>query len=116
MSADLHSRLGSTLGTAYTIERELGGGAMVRVFLAVETALARRVVIKVLSPDLAAGISAQRFAREIRLAASLQQANIVPVLSAGATDDLTYYVCRSSTDSPCATSWNGRRWAARPWG
>jgi eukaryotic-like serine/threonine-protein kinase len=91
MSADLRSQLGTTLGTAYIIERELGGGGMARVFVAVDTALARRVVIKVLSPDLAAGVSAQRFAREIRLAASLQQANIVPVLSAGETDGLPYY-------------------------
>ena len=91
MSADLQSQLGTTLGTAYTIERELGGGGMARVFVAIETALARRVVIKVLSPDLAAGVSAQRFAREIRLAASLQQANIVPVLSTGETGGVPYY-------------------------
>ena len=91
MSADLSSQLGNTLGTAYTIERELRAGGMARVFVAVETALARRVVIKVLSPDLAAGVSAQRFAREIRLAASLQQANIVPVLSTGETEGLPYY-------------------------
>ncbi|MGH7697038.1 MAG: protein kinase domain-containing protein, partial [Gemmatimonadaceae bacterium] len=91
MSGDLQSQLQTTLGSVYTIERELAGGGMARVFLAIDTALARPVVIKVLSPDLAAGLSAQRFAREIRLAASLQQANIVPVLSAGETGDLPFY-------------------------
>jgi serine/threonine-protein kinase len=49
------------------------------------------VVVKVLSPELAAGVSAERFAREVRLAASLQQANIVPVLAAGAADGLPFY-------------------------
>ena len=90
--ADLRAQLESTLGGAYAIERELGGGGMARVFLATEHALARRVVIKVLTPELAAEVSAKRFAREIRLAASLQQANIVPVLSAGELDGMPYYV------------------------
>ena len=55
------------------------------------SARGRRVVIKVLSPELAAEVSATRFEREIRLAASLQQANIVPVLSAGETDGIPHY-------------------------
>ena len=87
----LHDRLQLTLGTAYTLTRELGGGGMSRVFLARDVALERDVVVKVLSPDLAAGVSAERFTREIKLAASLQQANIVPLLSAGETDGLPYY-------------------------
>jgi eukaryotic-like serine/threonine-protein kinase len=90
--ADLLAQLQTTLGDAYLIERELGGGAMSRVFLAVETRLDRRVVIKVLSPELAQGISVERFEREIRLAASLQQANIVPVLTAGETAGLPFYI------------------------
>ena len=64
---------------------------MARVFVATERALGRRVVIKVLSPELAAEVSSRRFEREIKLAASLQQANIVPVLSAGVTDGLPHY-------------------------
>ena len=64
---------------------------MARVFVAVETALGRTVVIKVLSPELAAGVSSRRFAREVRLVASLQQANIVPVLTSGDTNGLPYY-------------------------
>ena len=87
----LQQQLQHSLGTAYILERELGGGGMSRVFVAAETALGRRVVVKLLAPQLAEGISVERFAREIRLAASLQQANIVPVLSAGEVHGLPYY-------------------------
>src|SRR6476469_4673014 len=81
----------SSLGEQYTIERELGGGGMSRVFLAEEKRLGRRVVIKVLSPELGAGVSADRFEREIRLAARLQHPHIVPLLAAGDVDGLPYY-------------------------
>ena len=83
LDAALHGR--------YTVERELGGGGMSRVFLAVETALARRVVIKVLPHDVVHELSAERFEREIRVAAQLQHPNIVPVLAAGVADDIPYY-------------------------
>ena len=88
---DLRAQLQSALGGAYTIERELGGGGMSRVFLATETALGREVVVKMLTPSLAADVSADRFAREVRLAARLQQANIVPLLSAGQANGLPWY-------------------------
>jgi serine/threonine-protein kinase len=91
VSQDLRSRLSSTLGAAYTLDRELGGGGMSRVFIADETALARKVVVKVLHPELAAAVSVERFRREIQLAARLQHPNIVPVLSAGVSDGLPYY-------------------------
>ncbi|MGH7632127.1 MAG: serine/threonine-protein kinase, partial [Gemmatimonadaceae bacterium] len=87
----LEQRLRTTLGTSYSLERELGGGGMSRVFLVRDTTLDRDIVVKVLSPDLAAGVSAERFMREIKLAAGLQQANIVPLLAAGETDGLPYY-------------------------
>ncbi|MEP6509677.1 MAG: hypothetical protein ABJC63_15730, partial [Gemmatimonadales bacterium] len=77
--SELREQLQASLGTAYTIDRELGGGGMSRVFLATENRLNRKVVVKVLSPDLAAGVSAERFEREIQMAAQLQQANIVPL-------------------------------------
>ncbi|HET9426292.1 MAG TPA: protein kinase [Gemmatimonadaceae bacterium] len=89
--AELRDQLSASLSGAYTIERELGGGGMSRVFLAEESRLRRKVVVKVLSPELAAGISAERFEREIQLAASLMQANIVPVLSTGESGGLPYY-------------------------
>jgi serine/threonine-protein kinase len=88
---DLRDQLQKTLGNAYVLERELGGGGMSRVFVANETRLNRKVVIKVLSPELAAGVNVERFEREIQLAASLQQANIVPIISTGDTQGLPYY-------------------------
>src|SRR5687768_1633779 len=88
----LRDRLQASLGAAYTLERELGGGGMARVFVATDPALGRQVVVKVLSPETAEGMSAERFTREIRLAAALQDPHIVPVLTAGQTDDgLPYY-------------------------
>ncbi|MBW8768747.1 MAG: protein kinase [Gemmatimonadetes bacterium] len=91
MPVDLRGQLQKSLGDAYRLEQELGGGGMSRVFVAQELRLGRDVVVKVLSPDLALGISADRFEREIRTVAALQQANIVPVLTAGETDGLPYY-------------------------
>jgi len=88
---DLRDQLQSTLSATHTIERELGGGGMSRVFVAEEQRLKRKVVVKVLSPELAQGISAERFEREIQVAASLQQANIVPVLTAGDMHGLPFY-------------------------
>ena len=88
---DLRDRVQSSLTGTYTLEHELGGGGMARVFVANEHRFGRRVVVKVLAPELAAALSAERFEREIVLAASLQQANIVPVLSAGETAGLPYY-------------------------
>src|SRR4051812_19158261 len=60
---------------------------MSRVFVATETSLGRRVVIKVLAPELMLGVSAERFKREIALAARLQHPHIVPLLSAGDSTD-----------------------------
>lgn len=65
---------------------------MSRVFLALETALGRRVVVKVLLPELAAGVSVDRFRREIQLAAQLQHPHIVPLLSAGEAQGLPYFI------------------------
>jgi tetratricopeptide (TPR) repeat protein len=90
--SDLLARLQAAVGSTYRIERELGGGGMSRVFLADEVALGRQVVVKVLPPDMAAGVNVERFRREIQLAAKLQHPHIVPVLSAGAEGDLLYYV------------------------
>lgn len=88
---DLRDQLQSTLGGAFSISRELGGGGMSRVFVARDGALGRDVVVKVIAPENAEGLSAERFAREVKLAARLQQANIVPVLSAGTSGNLPYY-------------------------
>jgi len=89
---DLRDRLQSALGAAYRLDNELGGGGMSRVFLAEEVRLGRQVVVKVLPPEMAAGVNAERFEREIRLAAKLQHPHIVPLLSAGSQGDLLYYI------------------------
>ena len=89
---DLRTRLQAELGSAYAVEKELGGGGMSRVFLAEETRLGRKVVVKVLPPEMAAGVNADRFEREIQLAARLQHPHIVPLLTAGAAGDLLFYI------------------------
>jgi tetratricopeptide (TPR) repeat protein/tRNA A-37 threonylcarbamoyl transferase component Bud32 len=91
LAGDLRERLQASLGSAYRIERELGGGGMSRVFVADETSLGRKVVIKVLPPELAAGVNVDRFKREIQVAARLQHPHIVPVLSAGEFEALPFY-------------------------
>jgi len=87
---ELLRRLQATL-RAYTIERELAAGGMATVFLAREKALDRPVVLKVL-PERASEVDAERFRREVALAARLQHPNIVPVLTAGEADGIVYYV------------------------
>jgi serine/threonine-protein kinase len=88
---DLKDQLQRTLGSNYTLERELGGGGMSRVFVAEELSLERKVVVKVLPPELAATVNVERFRREIQLAAKLQHPHIVPVLAAGISEGLPYY-------------------------
>jgi serine/threonine protein kinase/Tfp pilus assembly protein PilF len=88
---ELQARLQNALGSAYRVERELGGGGMSCVYVAEETAFRRKVVVKVFRPELAEVMSARRFQREIQVAAGLQHPHIVPLLSAHETDSLLYY-------------------------
>jgi serine/threonine-protein kinase len=89
----LESRLADALGTAYTIEGEIGRGGMGVVYRARDERLKRPVAIKVLPPDLAyrADIR-QRFLREAETAARLSHPNIVPIHTVGDKDDLCYFV------------------------
>ena len=87
----MRESLQTSLGSAYTVERELGGGGMSRVFVAEEIALGRRVVVKVLAPEMAASVSIERFKREIAFAARLQHPHIVPLLNAGDADGVPYF-------------------------
>jgi tetratricopeptide (TPR) repeat protein/tRNA A-37 threonylcarbamoyl transferase component Bud32 len=91
VSVDLREQLQTSLGTAYKLERELGGGGMSRTFVAHEAALGRKVVVKILSPELAAGVSVDRFKREIQLAAMLQHPHVVPVLATGDAGGLPWF-------------------------
>src|SRR5918992_5559275 len=88
---DLRSGLQDKLGPTFTVERELSGGGMSRVFVAFDLSLGRRVVVKVLPPELAASLSVERFKREILLAAGLQHPHIVGVLSAGEVDGMPFF-------------------------
>jgi tRNA A-37 threonylcarbamoyl transferase component Bud32/tetratricopeptide (TPR) repeat protein len=88
---ELGEELQANLGGTYTLERELGGGGMSRTYVAHETSLGRRVVVKVLSPELAAGVSVERFRREIQLAATLQHPHVVPVLATGEAAGLPWF-------------------------
>jgi serine/threonine protein kinase len=88
----LRPRLEEHVAAQYTIEHELGGGGMSRVFVGLDRTLNRRVAIKVLPPSLAASLSANRFRREIMVSAGLQHPHIVPVLSASELDGIPYFV------------------------
>ncbi len=89
--SDFRARLDASIAGQYIIERELGGGGMSRTYVATERTLNRRVVIKVLAPELLAGVSVERFNREILLAAQLQHPHIVPVLGAGDAEGLPWF-------------------------
>jgi len=88
----ISERVLAALGGSYTIERELTGGGMALVFMGEDHDLERKVVIKVLPPELAASVSAERFRREILTVARLQHPHIVPILKAGEIDGLPYFV------------------------
>lgn len=91
MADDIRPQIQASLGDGYSIERELGGGGMSRTYVALERSLSRRVVVKVLSPELAAGVSVDRFKREILLAAQMQHPHVVPVLSSGDARGLPWF-------------------------
>jgi eukaryotic-like serine/threonine-protein kinase len=76
---DLKARLQAALSDRYTVERELGRGGMATVYLAHDLKHQRLVALKVLHLTLAASLGAERFLREIRLAARLQHPNLTPV-------------------------------------
>ena len=90
--SELREQVQANLGASYTVERELGGGGMSRVFVAYDATLGRSVVLKILPPEFAAGVSLERFQREIRLAAQLQHPHIVPVIGTGDAAGLPYYM------------------------
>jgi len=88
----LVDRLKLALASRYTIERQLGQGGMATVYLALDLRHHRRVALKVLRPELAAVIGADRFLHEIRVTASLQHPHILPLHDSGEVDTFLYYV------------------------
>jgi len=90
--ADHLQPLIDALSDRYRVERELGRGGMGVVLLAEDLKHGRRVAIKVLRPEIAQGVSAERFQREIRIAAQLSHPNILQLLDSGRAADAMYYV------------------------
>jgi serine/threonine-protein kinase len=90
--ADPRARLAEVLAGRYVIERELGRGGMATVYLAQDLRHGRRVAIKALRPELAMAIGADRFLREIHVAATLSHPNILPLYDSGESEDVFYYV------------------------
>jgi serine/threonine-protein kinase len=85
-------RLKAALAGRYTIERELGAGGMATVYLAADVKHHRKVAVKVLRAELAATMGAERFSREIEVAAQLQHPHILPLLDSGEAGGFYYYV------------------------
>ena len=91
-SPGIPNRLAAALADRYRIERELGQGGMATVYLAYDLKHDRRVAIKVLKPELAAVLGAERFVAEIRTTAALQHPHILPLFDSGTVDGFLYYV------------------------
>ena len=85
-------RLTTALAGQYRLERHLGEGGMATVYLAEDLKHKRKVALKVLRPELAAILGAERFLKEIELTANLQHPNILPLYDSGEADTFLYYV------------------------
>ncbi|MGH7638682.1 MAG: protein kinase domain-containing protein, partial [Gemmatimonadaceae bacterium] len=81
-----------SFGARYQVERELGRGGMATVYLCTDTKFGRPVAIKLLHPDLAAAVGAERFHREIKIATGLTHPNILPAYDSGEAGGSLYYV------------------------
>lgn len=92
MSDAFLTTLQAALGDEYVVERELTAGGQSRLFLASDAELPRKVVIKLLPPELAGEVALKRFKREIAVLVKLQHPHIVPIIGMGATDDIIWYV------------------------
>src|SRR5438552_4250326 len=90
--ADASLSLSNTLADRYTVERVLGYGGMATVHLAEERKHKRKVAIKVLKQEFGASVGADRFLREIGIAARLSHPHIVPLIDSGEAEGLLYYV------------------------
>src|SRR5216684_5153115 len=84
--------LSAALGDRYTIDRELGRGGMATVYVAEDLRHSRQVAVKVLRPDVAAAVGAERFLREIAIAARLTHPHVLPLLDSGQAAGSLYYV------------------------
>ncbi len=90
--AEVPDRLREALAERYSIERELGSGGMATVYLAEDLKHHRKVAVKVLRPELAASLGAERFVREIEIAANLTHPHILSLFDSGEAGGFLYYV------------------------
>ncbi len=90
--SDMVERLNAALAGRYAIERELGEGGMATVYLADDLKHERKVALKVLKPELAAVVGAERFLAEIKTTANLQHPHILPLFDSGEADKFLFYV------------------------
>ena len=97
-------RLSAALSDRYRIERELGAGGMATVYLAQDLKHKRKVALKVLKPELAAVLGAERFVQEITTTAALQHPHILPLFDSDSADGFLYYVMPTSRARRCVTS------------
>ena len=88
---DVGERLSGSLSDRYRIERELGQGGMATVYLAHDLKHDRQVAIKVLRPELAVVLGAERFLTEIRTTARLQHPHILPLLDSGQMEEALFF-------------------------
>jgi len=89
---DILDRLRAALADRYTIDHEIGRGGMATVYLAHDVRHDRKVAVKVLRPELAAVLGAERFLNEIKVTANLQHPHILPLHDSGEADSFVYYV------------------------
>ena len=105
-------RLATALAGRYTIERELGAGGMATVYLATDLRHGRKVAVKVLRPELAAVIGAERFLAEITTTAALAHPHILPLHDSGAADGFLYGKPERWWSDPRFSDTPG--WSSRP--
>jgi len=113
---DLLAQVKSALGDRYAVEREVGRGGMAVVFLAQDRKHRRPVAVKVIRPEVAEGIGADRFLREIETAARLTHPHILPLHDSGQAGGILYYVMRTLAFSDSRTNHVHRPvrlWSAR---
>ena len=127
--SEIAERLNTALAQRYVIERTLGQGGMATVYLAHDVRHDRKVALKVLRPELAAVLGADRFVQEIKTTASLQHPHILPLYDSGRTggradgsDEFLFYVMPYiqgetlrdwlNRERPCSAS--NRRCGSRP--
>jgi serine/threonine-protein kinase len=102
--SDVMERLNRALAGRYRVDRQLGEGGMATVYLADDLRHERKVALKVLKPELAAVVGAERFVAGIKTTANLQHPHILPLFDSGEASGFLFYVMPTWRGSRCARS------------